>query len=265
MGKRLAIAASLILSLISICAEAADCSQFIPFGEPALATARPITKLCRTAYLVAHDDQRLAYDWVAWTLTAEHSLGCEARHNQFHVDQDLLANRRASPADYAGTGYDQGHGFPDQDGTWDKRVQFESFAMSNMAPQAPGLNRMGWEQIEAESRAWAVQGFGPLTIYDIPIWSASPKTIGKDGVAVPDAFAKVIYSPVKHQAVAVLMPNAPVGKKDVDMYVVAVADVERQAGVSVPLPDDVDKNHVVIPWRSDLSAFARTKKATCAH
>lgn len=239
------------------------CAGFIPFGQPTLNAPRPVTLLCRTGYLVAHDDERLTYDWVAWTLTKDHSIGCAKRKDQFHIDQDLPAEHRASPSDYAGTGYDQGHGFPLQDGTWDVTVEYSTFAMSNMAPQAPDLNEQGWEQLEEDSRAWAVSELGPLTIYDIPIWNAAPKTIGKHNVAVPDAFAKVIYSPAKHQAFAVVMPNAPAAKSEVAKYAVSVAEVERQAGITVPLPADVDKSQVVPLWDADLSGFKKVKKAHC--
>jgi endonuclease G len=220
--------------------------------------------LCRKAYIVAHDDQRLTYDWVAWALTPEHAMGCLARKNQFAADPDLPKDHRSTPADYLKSGYDQGHGFPDMDGTWDAEVQTQSFFMSNMAVQAGSLNRFGWEQLESDTRAWAVSGLGPMVIYDIPIWGASPNTIGIHHVAVPDAFGKVVYSPVKHQAVSVIMPNGPVAKSEVPMYLVSVSDVERAAGLSIPLPADTDKAHVVTLWPSDLSGYARAKKAACA-
>lgn len=243
----------------------AACDQFTLYGRPTLAASRPVTLLCRKAYISAHDDQRLAYDWVAWTLTAAHAMGCGERHNQFHTDHNLAPGKRAVPDDYLKTGYDQGHGFPDMDGTWDVTAQYESFLMSNMAPQAPGLNRQGWEQLEADSRAWAVAGLGPLTIYDVPIWSDAPKTIGADHVAVPDAFAKVVYSPVNKHAVAVIMPNAPVAKGDVGMYLVAVDDVEREAGITLPLPAGTDTAHVVVLWPVDAGGYLKAKRQACAH
>jgi DNA/RNA endonuclease G (NUC1) len=189
--------------------------------------------------------------------------GCDARHDQFRTDHNLAPGKRAVPDDYDKTGWDQGHGFPDMSGTW---AQYESFLVSNMAPPAPGLNRQGWEQqLEADTRAWAVSGLGPLVVFDVPVWSANPKTIGDHHVAVPDKFAKVIYSPVKKQAVAVIMPNSPVAKGAVGMYLVAVAHVERAAGITIPLPADTDEVDVATLWPVDGSGYAKTKKAACAH
>jgi hypothetical protein len=53
----------------------APCDQVTPYGRPSLAVARPVTLLCRKAYISAHDNQRLAYDWVAWTETHDRALG----------------------------------------------------------------------------------------------------------------------------------------------------------------------------------------------
>jgi endonuclease G len=245
--------------------ELAPCASFTPYGQPVLAAARPLTLLCRGAYLSAHDNDRKGYDWVAWTLTAEHAMGCDDRHNQFRVDHNLAPNMRASPSDYDNTGWDQGHGFPDMDGTWDKAVQTESFLMSNMSPQAPMLNRQGWEQFEADSRAYAVAGLGPLQITVVAIFSDHLKTIGKHHVAIPEAFAKVVYSPVKRQAVSILTPNAPVPKGEIGDYVVSVNDIELRAGITIPLPADTDKVHAIPLWPANLAGYTATKNQVCAH
>ncbi len=50
-------------------------------------------------------------EWTKGLLTnyrsAEHTMGCGARANDFHPDDALLADHRATPADYVRSGYDR--------------------------------------------------------------------------------------------------------------------------------------------------------------
>lgn len=261
-GKTVKVAIMFAL-LLSGTAWAGDCGQFTPFGQPTLATARPITMLCRLGYASAADNERLVPDWVAWTLTPQHAMGCLPRVNPFRADPDLSAGHRATPGDYAKSGFDLGHLAPFDDFAWSQQAINESFYTGNMSPQRPGLNRQAWEEAEADTRAWAVS-YGNMDIIDGPIWEPNPDTIGSDHVAVPIAFFKVVYSETKHQTVAIIMDNMTIPKGNLPMYVVSVSDVERAAGISIPLPADVDKAHVVLPWPADTSGYAKAKKAACA-
>jgi endonuclease G len=227
--------------------------------------------LCRAAYLDGYNADRRGPAWVTWPLTAEHAIGCLERKNTFAGDPDLKALKiaRAVPADYDGTGYDRGHFADADDMLFDPTVERQSFYMSNMAPQAPGLNEQQWEQLEAMSRAWALQGYGPLYITVVPIWDpvqtgVGPATIGKHQVAVPRAFAKVIVSPSTGKALAFEMDNVPIPKGDLFPFAVSIAQVEQDSGVTIPLPAWADTMHVLPPWPGDLAAVETAKKKSCA-
>lgn len=256
---------ALALLLLAYCqpARAADCSSFTPWGEPQLFPARPITMLCRKAYLAAHDDERLVPAWVAWTLTPEHAMGCLPRKNQFRADPDLPAGHRARPIDYAKSGFDQGHLAPDADMAWDVDVMSESFLMSNMSPQRPQLNRWEWEQLEATTRAWTMT-MGTLQIIDGPIYDTDSDTIGPDHVLVPNRFFKVIVAAERGQAIAFEMVNGTVRKGPLFPYVVSIAQVEHDAGITIPLPANIDIQHAAVPWGGEPAAFMRSKKAVCS-
>jgi endonuclease G len=253
------------LTLLAYChpATATDCSSFTPWGEPQLFPARPITMLCRTAYVSAHDDERLVPAWVAWTLTPEHAMGCLPRKNQFAVDPDLPAGHRARPVDYTKSGFDQGHLSPNADHAWDADVMRQSFLMSNMSPQRPQLNRLEWEALEAATRAWTLT-MGTLVIIDGPIYDTDPMTIGPDHVAVPTRFWKVVISPEKDQAIAFEMENGTVRKGPLDPYVVSIAQLQHDAGITIPLPPGIDTDHAAAPWDGEPAAFTRAKKAACS-
>jgi endonuclease G len=155
------------------------CSAQAPWGAPTWNTADPaLTPLCRTAYVVLHDDAKLVPDFVSWQLTAEQALGCASRKNTFAPDPDLPQGHRAELADYKGhPGFDRGHFAPNADFAWDADVERQSFYLSNMSPQASHLNQWEWEQLEAATRSWTLQ-HATLIVMDGPIWTSSADTIG---------------------------------------------------------------------------------------
>ena len=176
-------------------ARAAGCRSLPPQGAPVVTRSAapyrgPTTEVCHDGYdaLVA-DDIKIPL-WVAYQLTGEHALGCLARKNNFHADPALPADG-ARPGDYAKTGYDKGHQAPAEDFAWSADEMSDSFSMANMAPQRPGLNRQQWERLEETARAWAWQR-GPLSIYVGPYVGGGGKKIGRDEIAVPEGFWKVL-------------------------------------------------------------------------
>jgi len=125
----------------------AACGANLVYGLPAV-TKPDATLICRQGYVTLHDNQAKVPVWTAWVLTPNHINGCVPRSNAFAADQSLPAGKRSDPRDYAGTGYDQGHIANDAHQSWDQQVELESFLMSNMAPQLPGLNRGAYKLLE---------------------------------------------------------------------------------------------------------------------
>ncbi|ASG23224.1 DNA/RNA non-specific endonuclease [Nitrospirillum viridazoti] len=242
----------------------AACQAQAPWGAPQWSGTEPrLTPLCRRAYVVLHDDVKLVPDFVSWSLTAEHALGCLPRKDSFAPDPDLPPDHRAELADYKGHAgvYDRGHFAPNSDFEWDAQVQRESFYLSNMSPQASHLNQWEWEALEEATRAWALDR-GPLIVMDGPIWKEPVETIGADGVGVPAAYWKVVVDG-SGQVAAFIMQNQPTPKGDLTPYAVSVAKVEQAAGFALPLPFNVDKTSIGAIWPSDTEVFQRRKHAIC--
>ena len=89
----------------------------------------------------------------------------------------------AHTSDYAATGWDRGHCAPSAD------KQAPTFIMSNVAPQAPQLNRRSWEHLEAWCRKQAAKG------YTVTITAGvcdSIGTIAHGHITVPGYFWKVV-------------------------------------------------------------------------
>ena len=136
-----------------------QCKAHSPYGWPQTNNVQP---LCQQAYLVGYDAQAKLPKFVTYELLPQNALGCVARTNAFVANQ--FVQNGAKPEDYAGTGYDKGHAAPDGDLSWDQQVEYESFLMTNMFPQAGSLNRGIWKLLETSVRGWAVQRNQSYTI-----------------------------------------------------------------------------------------------------
>ena len=129
-----------------------QCKAHSPYGWPQTNNVQP---LCQQAYLVGYDAQAKLPKFVTYELLPKNALGCVPRTNAFVANQFIQNGPK--PDDYTGTGYDKGHAAPDGDLSWDQQVEYESFLMTNMFPQAGSLNRGIWKLLETSVRGWVVQ------------------------------------------------------------------------------------------------------------
>lgn len=206
------------------------CQEYVKYGTP----SEKGDLLCRVGYALAHNPEHKTPDWVAEHLTREKARAVLARSNDFQPDPDLEPGQRAELADYKNSGYDRGHMAPAGDMRWDKEAMSESFFLSNMSPQiGPGMNRGIWKNLEEKVRLWAIKR-GELYIFTGPIYAngSSEKTIGSDKVAVPTHFYKIIFDPVRVEAIAFILPNQSLKAKDLPNYIVSVHEVEAQTGLN---------------------------------
>ena len=239
----------------------AACQVHAPFGLPQVqGTIQPI---CREAYLVGYDAPAKLPRFVMWTLTPQHALGCVAPSNAFAPDQSVPNG--AVPADYAGTGYDKGHMAPDGDQSWDQQVEYESFLMTNMSPQAGSLNRGIWKLLETSVRGWAAQGGHNFTIVSGGLYSPGDKTIGK-GVVVPHAFYKIVIDDNTGQVAGWLFPHTapyPNLGNDLTKFRLPIAQIEQQAGVKFAMPANATELAPGKEWPVDFGALTNAKRKLC--
>ncbi|MTK63031.1 MAG: DNA/RNA non-specific endonuclease [Methanobacterium sp.] len=252
---------SILLALLFALPAFAGCPVLDETGTPALTAPADTTLVCHKGYAASVDNAALVPRWVAYKLTADHTLGCNIRENNFHPDE-FLTGRRAVPADYAKSGYDKGHQAPAEDFAFDAALLSDSFSMANMAPQLPGLNRAGWERLEETVRVWAWSR-GAVVVLVGPFIGPNPPTIGH-GVTVPDGFWKVLFDPATGEALAFAMPQQPVAKGPLEPWETTVAEGARRAGVMLPLPATVDRAAKPALWLADVRKWHLAKKKACA-
>jgi len=242
-------------------APVAQCQVHAPYGMPQVQGA--VQPICRQAYLVAYDAPAKLPRFVMWTLTPQHALGCVARSNAFVADQSVPGG--AVPGDYAGTGYDKGHMAPDGDQSWDQQVEYESFLMTNMSPQAGSLNRGIWKLLETSVRGWAAQGGHNFNIVSGGIYNAQDKKIGA-GVIVPHAFYKIVIDENTGQVAGWMFPHTapyPNLGNDLTKFRMPIQQIEQQAGVQFKMPPNAQELQPGKEWPVDFGALTNAKRKLC--
>ncbi len=194
-----------------------------------------------TGYIVSYNKDLKLPNWVSYKLTREETKGKEKRSNRFITDP-LVKGLIATNADYARSRYDKGHMAPAADMKWSPQAMEASFYFSNICPQHPQLNRRGWKKLEEKIRDWAIADSAIIIICG-PIITKQPKTIGKNKVAVPQQFFKVVLSPFAKpmRAIGFLFNNRQ-AVEPLSTYAVTIDSIERLTNMDffAPLPDEIE-------------------------
>jgi len=260
---------SLILSLASLSSFAwtqtaplpiERCQVHAPYGFPQ--SNKQLTPICRRAYFVGYDAAAKIPQYVSWTLIPQNALGCLARSNDFTADASVPNGPR--PDDYTGTGFDKGHAAPNGDMSWDQQVEYESFLMTNMFPQAGSLNRGIWKLLETSVRGWTVQTNNNFTIIAGSVYTGQ-KRIGK-GVVVPEAFYKIVINNNTKQMAAWWFPHTapyPNLGNDLTKFRIPVAEIAKLSGVQHSFPAGTVELQPGKEWPVDFGALTNAKRQRC--
>ena len=236
------------------------CVIHAKYGFPQTAGVQPI---CRQAYLVGYDAVAKLPKFVTYELAPKNALGCVARTNAFAADQSVQGG--AVPGDYVATNYDKGHMAPDGDLSWDPQVEYESFLMTNMSPQAGSLNRGIWKLLETSVRGWSVQRNQSYTIYVGGIYGATDRKIG-NGVIVPHGFYKIVINNQTNEVAGWSFPHVPpypnLGN-DLRPFRKPIADIQKEAGVKYAFPAGAIELAPGKEWPVDFGALTKAKRAKC--
>ena len=185
--------------------------------------------LCREGYAVGYNYDRKDPTWVAYRLTPDSVNKKFERSNKFKEDTEIPVQYRSKLSDYKGSGYDRGHMAASATVDSSYNAMMESFLLSNMTPQLPGLNRQGWKYLEAYIRDWTNKR-GELYVVTGAMFVGEHGVIG-NGVHVPTHFYKVVFDPAGMDAIAFLVPHRAISKGDLPGFIVSVDEVERLTGL----------------------------------
>lgn len=123
---------------------------------------------------------------------------------------------------------------PSGDFLWDQGINKESFFMTNMSPQTPGLNQNTWQKLEDHIRKWAC-GNQELEVYTGPVLSQKLDRL-ESCVSVPQYYYKVLvyYKNGKHHGIAFLYPQTD-EKEDGDPFekrALSIRKLEEVTGIN---------------------------------
>ena len=111
----------------------------------------------------------------------------------FKIDREIEKAYRASSSDYRKSGYDRGHLANDASFDWSQESLVSTYKLSNIIPQARKVNRYTWIKAERYARFVATQ-LGNVEVINLVEYSDEPQRIGKNQIAVPSGFYKILYN-----------------------------------------------------------------------
>jgi endonuclease G, mitochondrial len=214
-----------------------------------------------TKQLIYHDYYTLSYnekyeqaEWVAYELKQEYLIKNKFKRPLFIKDPKVVTSS-ADWKNYKNSGYDKGHLCPAADMDFSKKAFKETFFTSNISPQLHVFNNGVWKRLEEKVRYWA-QKYDGIYVVTGGVLNPTLKTIGKENVAVPEYFYKILMDDTngKYRMIAFMIPNE---KSDKPLYsfVVTVDSVEKITGIDF-FPKLVDETEDRLEKSSDYKAWS---------
>ena len=185
--------------------------------------------LKRKGYSLGYSYQDKSALWVSYVLSAGSTRIDSGRHGSFYADKDIPEEYRVLPEQHVNTDYDRGHLAPSASIDFSPEANRETFALSNVVPQAPRLNRQAWEKLESLERKWT-KTKGKLYVVTGPLYSSRPRRV--NDLKIPSRFYKVIYSYDANKAIGFIMPNKPVPDSALWKHAMPVQEVEAETGLN---------------------------------
>lgn len=213
-----------------------------------------------TGQVVKHDYYTLSYaeryeqaEWVAYWLKP--SSGKTNFKRPYFTADPKVATHSADYRNYKNSGYDKGHLCAAADMKFSKEAFDDTFYTSNISPQKHDFNDGVWNRLEEKSRYWAGK-YNALYVVTGGVLSGKLKTIGREKVAVPDYFYKILLQgkPGSYNVIAFLVPHHN-SQEPLYKFVVSIDAIEKATGIDFfPQLDDATEN--ALEKNTDYKAWA---------
>lgn len=196
-------------------------------------SARPLRILENTGFIAGYDEERGNPAWVAYRAFEPASFTAPDRPETFLPDPRTRA--RIHPDLYTNSGYDRGHLAPNFAIAvlHGEEAQAETFAMSNIIPQSPALNRQLWRDLEQRIIRRYTKRFTEVWTITGPVYpDGEPQTLA-NRVAIPEAcFAIIIDEHEKGlRALAFLIPQDVSGTENPAQFLTSIREIETRTGL----------------------------------
>ncbi|MBB1192880.1 DNA/RNA non-specific endonuclease [Flavobacterium sp. SOK18b] len=201
-------------------------------------TTNDLLPISTTNTIVKHNYYSLSYnenyeqaEWVAYELKKDYIKNNNFKRPYFIEDAKVITGS-ADWRNYKNSNYDKGHLCPAGDMEFSMSAYNDTFLTSNIAPQDKKFNNGIWNRLEQKVRYWAVKDNGVYVVTG-GVLNNSLKTIGKEKVAVPQYFYKILMnrSGNRVKMIGFLMPNQP-SDEPLYKFVVSVDAIEKLTGIN---------------------------------
>lgn len=196
---------------------------------------------------------------VKFRYKAQRDTGNNKRNNRFFLDPNVPSECQQASTKAYGKGYDRGHLVSANHLDYSVTAIAASNTMTNILPQASGMNRGAWELTEEIIECY--RDIDELLVIGGVIWGNNPVDdyfIKSHRIKTPDSFWKVIIrSPGQDERViAWVVPNSSEAtKNNLDRYLVSIDDLEDETGEKIPVHDytkhDKPNGSWLIPYGCD--------------
>lgn len=186
-----------------------------------------------------------------------------ARFDNFRPDYRVPEMFRTDLSDFRHSGYDRGHLVSSANKLESEIQNSETFLLSNMAPQAPELNRRIWRELESAIRELndsprILETYvicGPVFYFDQPVIEIGDRDNNEVTIPVPNAFFKSVLTEDKRGRLhmwSFILPNEATAEP-ISSFQVPTAKVERIVGVKlwdklVGSPIEREKKRIRTYW-----------------
>lgn len=193
-------------------------------------------------YSLSYNEKYEQAEWVAYILNKKDIVYTDFKR-PFFIEDPKVKTKSASWKNYKKSGYDKGHLCPAADRKFSKKAFTETFLTSNISPQEHNFNAGIWNRLEQKTRYWAKKYKQLYVVTGGLLNNSHLKTIGKEKVAVPKAFYKILldYTQPEIKAIAFLIPHKD-SNKPLYNFVVSIDELEQKTGIDFfsELPDKLE-------------------------
>lgn len=199
------------------------------------------TLLTNIGYESAYDEKFKNPAWVAYHLPGREGTPIDRPDSIYPTD--LRTTSKVTAKDFP-PGYDHGHMAPNYAISFyfGEEAQNETFLMSNMVAQRPGLNRGPWKSEEtAEYVKWTAPGHDVWVICGPVYTTADDQAVtptqhfGAKNVCIPVACFKIVMRVDQSnqvQTLAFIMPQDEAAGHAPKEYLTSIREIERRTGLN---------------------------------
>ena len=233
------------------------------FPKQGLANFNRAIILENTGFTVGYSESLKSPLCSAYRVFDVKNLDSGDRPASFYIDKRTAA--KVSQDDYTRSGFDRGHLAPNFAiaTRYGNEAQNETFLMSNIIPQTPNVNQRIWKDLEMLVAKKYGRYFDEVWVITGPIFNSRNPERLESGVAIPDAYYKIIVdeSDGNLRALAFIIDRFCPPNTRIKSHLVSIDEIEQKTALDFfsDLPNDKEAELEATPakrlWATIAPSF----------